>query len=130
MNLKKILVLLLSLAMVFSLAACSGGTDEGGSTDDGNTTPDATEPDDGGSTPDDGGEQEGTTGADSHLVSTEFITQSGANQDGQVDNVVIAMSSTSVNVGPFAPNSLCLPQTAHLRLQSNDLKIQCSPPVP
>lgn len=103
-NLKKILILLLSLAMVFSLAACSGGSDEGGADDNGGT-PDSGTSDDG-NTPDDGsGENEGTSGADSHLVSTEFVTQSGANQDGQVDNVVIAMSSTSVNVGPFAPNS-------------------------
>ena len=52
MNLKKILVLLLSLAMVFSLAACSGGSDEGGADDNGGT-PDSGTSDDG-NTPDDG----------------------------------------------------------------------------
>ena len=98
-NLKKILALLFCLVMVFSLAACSdGSTDSTADTTDENGTDSSLESAD---TADSGTDSD----ADADLTSKEFITQSGANMDTQVDNVVIAMTSTSVNVGPFAPSS-------------------------
>ncbi len=100
-NLKRVLVLVLSLIMVFSLAACSGGSDNG-TNDNGDASNEGTNNE--GNT-NNGNEEGNNSGAGSELATQEFVTQAGQNQDGQVDNVVIAMSSTSVNVGPFAPNS-------------------------
>ena len=98
-NLKKILALFFCLVMVFSLAACTdGGTDSTDTTDETDTS-DSTD------TTDTSSDSTSDSDTTADLTSQEFITQSGANMDTQVDNVVIAMSSTSVNVGPFAPSS-------------------------
>ena len=95
-NVKRLSALLFCLIMVLSLAACSsGGNNDDNSEDANNNTDDNI----------DSGEANNDDGQDVSHAEREFPINGGANQDTQVDNVIITMSSNSVNVGPFAPAS-------------------------
>ena len=97
-NVKRLLALLFCLVMVFSMAACSSGGDDD-STNNNNT--DNTDDTNGNVSSDDNvsGNEGDTSGEE------EFAASGGQDMDTQVDNVVMTMNSTYVNVGPFAPSS-------------------------
>ncbi|MBQ8372169.1 MAG: hypothetical protein IJX38_04450 [Clostridia bacterium] len=79
---KRILCLLLMLALIFTFASCDKGNNDGNDFDGGNT------PDDGGNTPDDGGNDndgEDDTGNDN--TGSPVLPDDGGNTDDPDDSV-------------------------------------------